>query len=136
MSPAASQGHLSVPQSTEAPDPSERLTNIFSVLEVENPVDIIKGDNQAPRQMKTQMAPPKHHYEAETLTNKTEARLALLLLVDDLAAIQEVIDQTWVGYRDGVYDIICASSTTNIAVELVRPLEQVQQPTFTAHGGV
>jgi hypothetical protein len=62
--------------------------------------------------------PSAAHYEAEQLHDFGEAFFLFQLLVQDLNKIQNVIQETWSGYKMRVFNLVSASVMTNTAVDI------------------
>ncbi|KAL2816714.1 hypothetical protein BJX63DRAFT_430095 [Aspergillus granulosus] len=75
-------------------------------------------------------------YEAERSSDFEEAYLAFRLLLQDLWKMQDVIKQTWEGYRLGHFDLVSTSLTTNCAIDFARHMEEEIQQLLDKHGGV
>ncbi|KAL2424199.1 hypothetical protein ABEF95_004212 [Exophiala dermatitidis] len=119
-----------------AVDPQTQLDNLFSSLAVDEPLNLEEGMPESPAQSATPApAGPEPTYKAETVTDLEEALFAFTCLLTDFDSIREVLEDTWIGYKERRVDIVSASITTNTALELARRLEEEQQHIFGPHGG-
>jgi hypothetical protein len=74
-------------------------------------------------------------YKAERQDDLEEAFFALHLLVGDFNKLRTEVSHAWAGYKDGLYDLIAASITTNTAVDLTRSMADDLKSMFAKHGG-
>ncbi|KAJ5084607.1 hypothetical protein NUU61_009186 [Penicillium alfredii] len=107
--------------------PEERLANKFNLLGIQEPEEEFLQTSDA---AKASHAVPETDYEAELLRDADEARFAFHLLLQDANKLRNVIFETWVGYRLGIFDLVSASLTTNTAIDLVRGIEEEITPSL------
>ena len=135
MSPDASE-NIGLSQAAQVgPNPVASLANMFSGLDVEDPVEIVEEQSHTASSAKPAAEPLQEHYKADTVADLEEAVLALICLLTDFASLRTVVTETWMGYKTGLFDIVSASITTNTAMELARRLEEEQEKAFAGHGG-
>lgn len=127
--------HLAKPPGTEIPtDSSESLSNQFKHLDIHEPSEaFINAPDNVPKT--TTEGDTEVRYEAERLQDFDEAYFAFQLLLQDFSRFRNFIDETWVGYREGAWDLVAASITTNTAIDLARRLEDELQPLFAKQDG-
>ncbi|KAJ9612123.1 hypothetical protein H2200_003720 [Cladophialophora chaetospira] len=134
MSPAASKKFGLAQSTSNKSNVGATVTNIFSLLEIEESVATPEADSQAPPVAPAATA-SSYEYQAELVTDLEEAMVALTCLLTDFASLRTVIGETWEGYKIGLFDLVAASIATNTALELTRRLEGEQEKAFSAHGG-
>ncbi|KAJ3293169.1 hypothetical protein HK104_004683 [Borealophlyctis nickersoniae] len=100
------------------------LENQFSLLEVdENDEEDFEDATQEPPLPPSDVSSiGEEVYEVEE--DNSEIRFIIFCLFEDLADIRRFIQQTWTDYREGQIDLITASVTTDMAVNLVRDAEE------------
>jgi hypothetical protein len=113
--------------SIEADSQVENMTNIFDVLNIEEdelnesvvttPTTQIVG---LPQDVASDIPPRRYEVEAD----KEEVYFALYCFFDDLDRLRKFIYDLWSDYRVGKTDLITASVTTNMAINLVHRAEQ------------
>ncbi|EZF52372.1 hypothetical protein H103_04532 [Trichophyton rubrum CBS 288.86] len=112
----------------------EGLANKFEKLGVEEP-----SDERAPTPDTTKSEFPESGsdatYEAERVQDINEMYSAFCLIIQDYRAFRIAIQETWLGYRHGVFDLVSASIMTNTALEFARQLEKDAAPLFDKFGG-
>ena len=120
------------PRSDEANSaPSTKSSNRFEYLEVEEPSDeVFEVQGAAPASK--QVAQPTYRAERESFS---EAYLAFNLILEDLTRFRALISRSWQGYRQGMFDLVSVSVTTNTALGLARLLEEDAKILFEKHEG-
>lgn len=115
-------------------DAAQKLANRFDGLNVEEPSEAFL---QSPDVSLPDSEPsiPEANYEAGRLQDFEEAFLSFTLLIADLNKMRTVIIQTWEGYKQGIFNLVSASLTTNTAFDLARSMEQEMKPLLDKHGG-
>ncbi|KAI9374303.1 hypothetical protein BJX61DRAFT_319974 [Aspergillus egyptiacus] len=111
----------------------ESVSNMYSNLTVQEPSEDFSRAPDSPSQ---QSDTSDVNYEAARLEDKTEAMFNLLLLYRDLSEIRFLIEDTWIGYKEGKIDLAAASLMTNTAFELARHMEEDIMPAVNEHGGL
>ncbi|KAF2827075.1 hypothetical protein CC86DRAFT_394111 [Ophiobolus disseminans] len=125
----SSSALFSIVQSQHA---SDDIQTMFAHLEVEEPSGAFQnGSIAAP----TASHDIFIHYQAERPDGLQEDFLAFHLLLSDLDKLRTEVERTWEGYKQGMYDLVVASITTNTAVDLARSLEQEYKDLFARRGG-
>ena len=114
---------------------ADKLSNIFGNLELFEPSEEFLNGPDATPSVPNEEPPSAARYEAERLHDFGEAFFLFQLLVQDLNMIQNVIQETWSGYKMGAFDLVSASVTTNTAVDIARRMEEDAQPILDKHGG-
>ncbi|KAK8179069.1 hypothetical protein BC567DRAFT_285089 [Phyllosticta citribraziliensis] len=111
--------------------PVDRIFNSFEALNVEEPSQefLNAPDVVFPER-------PLPDFEAEQLDDIYERATLLSLLLDDMLVIRQVVNNLWVGYKYGYYDIIAISLATNTAIDFMRALENDMPASMEKHGGV
>ncbi|PVH92656.1 hypothetical protein DM02DRAFT_662742, partial [Periconia macrospinosa] len=103
--------------------------NIFEHLELEEPSEAFE---QAP-----DMTPTKAPiFRAEHPVDIDETYFAFYLLFRDFAKLRTEVSRAWSGYNKGGHDIVAASITTNVAVDLARSMAEELKKMSEKHGGV
>ncbi|DAA75324.1 TPA_exp: Uncharacterized protein A8136_1721 [Trichophyton benhamiae CBS 112371] len=112
----------------------EGLANKFEKLDVEEP-----SEERAHTPDTTKPELPESDsdatYEAERAQDINEMYSAYCLIIQDYRAFRIAIQETWLGYRHGVFDLVSASIMTNTALEFARQLEKDAAPLFNKFGG-
>ncbi|KAL2853954.1 hypothetical protein BJX68DRAFT_254001 [Aspergillus pseudodeflectus] len=110
------------------------LANRFAGLDVEEPSEAFL---QAPDVVIPMPAGARTdvEYEAERPPDFEEAYLAFERLLQDTRKIRRVLQETWEGYRRGMFDLVSATLTTNCALDHVQHMEEQTGPLLEAHGG-
>lgn len=108
-------------------DPGEEATsqarNMFGELDIQEPSqEFLDSPNVTPAPASPSST--KHRYKAETVHSLEEQYLAAQCLFQDVRYIRTYLRQLWTGYREGVFNLVAASLTTNTAIDFVRSLEQ------------
>jgi hypothetical protein len=100
-------------------DTRTRLSNIYEYLE---PEDKDRAETPVSHTVReTTKATPSVVYDLETAEKQTrEKAFALFCFLKDLTAIRLFVRQTWRGYKERKFCFITASSTANIAIEILR----------------
>ena len=116
-------------------DPVAGMSNRFEVLEVEDIEDedigvtTAKGEKQPP-QKATKALPATVECD---VAPEADVAFIIFCFFEDLHRTQDVILDLWEDYRDGALDLMTASLTTNLALELVRKAEEDIKTLFPAH---
>ncbi|PVH92820.1 hypothetical protein DM02DRAFT_698351 [Periconia macrospinosa] len=117
------------PKAQSSPQTFEELMNIFEHLELEEPSEAFE---QAP-----DMTPTKAPiFRAEHPVDMEEAYFVFYLLLRDFANLRTEVLRAWSGYNQGGHDIIAASITTNIAVDLARSMTEELRKLSEKHSGI
>ncbi|KAI9038903.1 uncharacterized protein KD926_010117 [Aspergillus affinis] len=74
-------------------------------------------------------------YEGELRQNLEEAYLGFELLKKDFRSLRAVIIRSWLGYRQGMFDLVTVSLLTNSAIGTARRRQEEVQKLFDKHGG-
>ncbi|KAI4155207.1 MAG: hypothetical protein LQ340_001140 [Diploschistes diacapsis] len=106
--------------------------NRFEGLEVEEPSkELLQAPNISSGTGKQAV---EEHYEAER-DSRTEAFVALRLILEDCNRFRTTISESWDGYHLGIFDLVSVSLMTNTAIDLARRLEEDAAPLFNKYGG-
>ncbi|EFR00963.1 hypothetical protein MGYG_03965 [Nannizzia gypsea CBS 118893] len=112
----------------------DTLANKFDNLDVEEP-----SEESAPAPdttfPETSESDADASYEAEKVQDLDEMYSAFCLIIQDYHDFRVAIQETWMGYRQGVFDLVSASIMTNTALEFARRLEKDAAPLFDKFGG-
>ncbi|KAF2447907.1 hypothetical protein P171DRAFT_453049 [Karstenula rhodostoma CBS 690.94] len=117
------------PEAQSTPKTIDEVMNIFTHLELQEPSEAFK---QAP-DVTPANAPI---YKAERPNDMEEAYFALHLLLRDFAKLRTEVSHAWAGYKNGGHDIVAASITTNVAVDLARSMIEELKNMFAPYGGI
>jgi hypothetical protein len=135
MSSDTIEDRLTQPPGTVEKDSKvSSLANRFPGLDVEEPSEAFL---QAPDVVIPMPAGARTdvEYEAERPPDFEEAYVAFERLLQDTRKIRRVLQETWEGYRRGMFDLVSATLTTNCALDLVQHMEGQIGPLLEAHGG-
>lgn len=118
-------------QAKTSPPPKtvDEIMNMFEHLELEEPSEAFENAPDIP-------IANVPIYKAEQPNNIDEAYFAMHLLLRDFAKLRTEVSHAWAGYNNGGHDIVAASITTNIAVDLARSMVDDVKGVFTPHGGI
>eukprot|EP01103_Thecamoeba_quadrilineata_P011184 TRINITY_DN2618_c0_g1_i1.p1 TRINITY_DN2618_c0_g1~~TRINITY_DN2618_c0_g1_i1.p1 ORF type:complete len:508 (+),score=127.98 TRINITY_DN2618_c0_g1_i1:130-1653(+) len=112
----------------------EELENIFSVLEIEEPSEGLSGSSRAP--VRGTNRPQEVVYELEENMDLLEYLGVCDNFFSDTIELRNLIMSLWSGYKQGKYDLISVSITTNTAIDMVRKLEEDAMDILNKFGGV
>ncbi|KAF3479709.1 uncharacterized protein GIQ15_06685 [Arthroderma uncinatum] len=115
-------------------DNTDNMINNFEGLDVQEPSNKFI---QAP-DVTTPIPPtpdPEAKYKAELAKDLGEMYSAFCLLIKDYQTFRAAIMKTWMGYQQGVFDLVSASIMTNTALDFARQLEKDAKPLFDRFGG-
>ncbi|KDB24920.1 hypothetical protein H109_03247 [Trichophyton interdigitale MR816] len=114
----------------------EGLANKFEKLDVEEPSDeCAPTPDTDTKKQEFPESDSEATYEAERVQDINEMYSAFCLIIQDYRAFRVAIQETWLGYRHGVFDLVSASIMTNTALEFARQLEKDAAPLFDKFGG-
>ena len=102
--------------------------NTFEHLKLEEP-------SEAFEQVPDATSAPAPIYKAERPNDIEADFFALHLLLHDLARLRTEVSQARAGHKQGGHDLIAASITTNMAVDLASSIVENLKSTFTKYGG-
>ncbi|MCJ1332503.1 hypothetical protein MMC10_009196 [Thelotrema lepadinum] len=105
----------------------EAPSNQFEALDVEEPSQAFLQAPDIPRSTEADC-----DIEIEDLE---EVFFTLMLILDDCNSFRSIIFESWLGYRDHIYELIPVSVMTNTAIDLVRGFEEDAAHLFSKHGG-
>ncbi|KAM5453518.1 hypothetical protein MaudCBS49596_002721 [Microsporum audouinii] len=110
--------------------------NRFERLDIQEPSDkfVQTADIKTPETPEPE-PDSDTQYEAEQVYDMDEMYSAFRLLIQDYHSFRVAINETWVGYQQGVFDLVSASIMTNTALEFARRLEKDAEPLFEKFGG-
>ena len=120
---------LSQPSSTASwqeesgPSSKPQISNIFEHLHIHEPSQEFLDAPDVERAISTDAA-GEPMYEAEKLCNIEEQYTAAHCLFQDVKNIRFFLRQLWTSYKDGGFNLVAVSITTNTAIDFVRSLEQ------------
>ncbi|KAI9784493.1 MAG: hypothetical protein M1835_003574 [Candelina submexicana] len=110
---------------------SGRLTNLFESLDIEEPSDTFLNFESSSEQPAT--SNPQSRYTVNQAPDLEEVHFAVHCLFNDLDNIRRYLQQVWTGCKQGAFDLVAASITTNTAIDFARCLEEDYIETFPSH---
>ncbi|MCJ1376607.1 hypothetical protein MMC20_007850 [Loxospora ochrophaea] len=120
------------PTSKESPD--GHLVNLFENLDIEESSAPFLHSESAPRNQKAIDAPQAQYgVNKPRESDLEEVYFAVHCLFNDFDNIRRYLQQVWKGYKQGVFDLVAASITTNTAIDFARHLQEDFIETFPKH---
>lgn len=116
--------------STKTP---KALVNLFENLEIEEPSEASLAWQPSPL-TEGKTSPEQSQYSVKQEVDLDEVYLAVHCLFNDLDNIRQYLQQVWQGYKDGTYDLIAASITTNTSINFARSIQNDFMKLFPTHG--
>ncbi|KAJ5365148.1 hypothetical protein N7517_008034 [Penicillium concentricum] len=118
------------------------LANRFENLELEEQLEAFLNapDASKPAVPETTTGPSttdmkaKADLEAEMAPERRDIMFMFHLLSQDANTSRDIIENTWKGYKEGVWDLVSASITTNTAIDLLRRMEEEMKPALDKPG--
>lgn len=95
--------------------------NVFGNLDIQEPTQEFLD---SPDIIQNPRTSTEHRYKAETVDSLEEQYLASHCLLQDVRQIRAFLRQLWTDYREGHFDLVAVSLTTNTAIDFVRSLEE------------
>lgn len=124
------------PQPVETPSEKESETghvvNLFENLDVEESSDAFLKSEPASADQKL-IGDPQVQYGVNQPQNLEEVYFAVHCFFNDLDNIRRYLQGVWDGYKQGVFDLVAASITTNTAIDFAKRLEEDFLETFPKH---
>ncbi|KAL9598134.1 MAG: hypothetical protein Q9219_004690 [cf. Caloplaca sp. 3 TL-2023] len=111
---------------------AEGLTNMFGMLELEEPSQAFLNAPGLPKQPENKTTPA---YQAETDQSQEEKYLASHCLFQDIRHIRSFVRQLWVNFKELHLSLISVSVATNTAIALVRDMEEEFMQRFPGTSG-
>lgn len=112
------------------PQAVEEIFNLFEHLELEEPSAAFE---QAPDNVPT--LPEEPIYMAERPNGIEESFFAFALHLHDLSKLRSEVSTAWIGYKEGMFDLVAATIATNTAVDLARSMTDDLKSTLAKNGG-
>jgi len=113
--------HSSTAGTAPKGDSTDDLSNRFSALEVEEPIDFDTDDTASTASVPSSSLPPRREqrhnvvFDASEEEAAEELDFAVFCLFEDLRRIRMFIEQVWKDYKAGKLDLMTASVVTNTA---------------------
>ncbi|KAF7502110.1 hypothetical protein GJ744_007108 [Endocarpon pusillum] len=104
------------------------MANLFNNLNIEEPSDAFL--NAEPATSQSTIRTPQVKYGINHATDLEEVYLAVYCLFNDLNNIRQCLQKVWEGYRQGAFDLVAASITTNTAIDFARGIQEDFTETF------
>ena len=108
------------------------MANLFANLDIEEPSDASLGSEPAPT-IPDSASAPQEQYSLVSASDVEEVYFAAHCLFNDLDNIRKYLQQVWKGYKQGAFDLVAASITTNTAIEVSRQLQEDFTENFPKH---
>lgn len=109
-----------------------RVVNLFENLEPEEPSEAYLNSESASTSQKPTSS-SDIRYGVEQAQSLEEVHLAVHCLFNDFDNIRRYLQQVWIGYKHGAFDLIAASITTNTAIDFAKRLHEDFLETFPKH---
>lgn len=100
-----------------------RLNNMFACLTVEEPSESFLNAPDAAPAVETD-DPSNAIYEVEPMDDPLELYMRISAFLQDCSKIRNAVTQTWKLYSQGAATLVSAAVTTDIAIHLVKQLEE------------
>lgn len=105
------------------------IVNLFENLDIEEPSDTFLNSEPIAAGQKP-ISTPQVEYRLNRVPDLEEVYFAVHCLFNDFDNIRRYLQQVWDGYKQGAFDLVAASITTNTAIDFARRLQEDFTETF------
>ena len=107
----------------------DHMVNLFENLAIEEPSEAFLNFKPIAAGQRPNNT-PQVEYRLNRAQDLEEVRFAVHCLFNDFNNIREYLQQVWDGYKQGAFDLVAASITTNTAIDFARHLQEDFDETF------
>ena len=108
------------------------VLNLFENLKIEEPSNTFLNSGSISSGQKP-IKTPHVQFGVDRVPDLEEVYFAIHCLFNDFDNIRRYLQQVWTCYKQGIFDLIAASITTNTALDFVKGLQEDFVDTFPGH---
>ncbi|KAL9607248.1 MAG: hypothetical protein Q9167_007820 [Letrouitia subvulpina] len=122
-------------QPGDSPDEARlgNVPNLFENLNIEEPSEAFLISKPALTTQQSTQALSQYQYGLQTNSDPEEVQFAIHCLFNDLNNLRRYLQQVWDGYKQGAFDLVAVSITTNTAIDFAKQFEENFTTRFPDH---